>query len=332
MIPTQNVYTSNSPKNINPHGNIKSNKNVHEESNPLSSFFRKSKLSITLPSKGKWYPEGILVLNDSGELDIYAMTASDDIKFRTGDATLSGQNIYDVIKSCAPGILKPEVIPHIDIDTILLAIRTASYGGEFDFTVSVPNTTMTKVIRLNSHQLLSSVAKRAESWDEEIIIEDETGQKLFLIVTPIPISNLFHTSKTIYQHRMALNSSLDAGEGIKDEAAFISSLNNLSKSSIDLLCSSIKQLKIIDKNGNELISLSDSNPQDSVKIISTINEIDIAYFNAIRNHIDEQRKKYTFYSPKQISTQEELLAGATKEWTAELTFMGSNFLPNSNII
>jgi hypothetical protein len=162
-----------------------------QSENPLASFFRKSKLSLTLPSHGKWYPKNGLAFDSNGKLSVFAMNATDDIKFRTGDATMSGNNIYEVVKSCIPNIVDPSMIPHVDIDTILLAIRVASYGSEFDFSVSVPNTTLTKIIKIDAISLLDEISTRSDKWDEEIKIENQTGQIMDLIVTPVPLKNLF---------------------------------------------------------------------------------------------------------------------------------------------
>src|SRR5271166_1934868 len=80
--------------------------------NPLTSFFRKSKLPLLLPSRGQWYPKNSLNYDISGQLPVFAMNATDDIKLRTGDATMSGKNIYEVIQSCIPSITQ-EKIYHI---------------------------------------------------------------------------------------------------------------------------------------------------------------------------------------------------------------------------
>jgi len=295
--------------------------------NPLSAFFRKSKLTLTLPSHGKWYPKNSLTFDANGKLPVFAMNASDDIKFRTGDATMSGNNIYDVVKSCIPNITDPSMIPHIDIDTILLAIRVASYGPEFDFVISVPKTTLTKTIKINANDLLIDIATRKDMWDEEIKIEDETGQTLDIIVHPIPLKNLFATSKNIFMLRRSLSKNFDQDENIKDEISFTSNLTSLTLSAIDLLCSSIQKLTITDPAGKILISLDVLNPQDEVQIKQTVHQLDIAYFNSIRDHIDAQRQKYSFFTSEQTSTEKEKQAGAPDTWVAELTFMGSNFLP-----
>lgn len=318
-----------------PTGPLKSN--PEPEINPLTAFFRKSKLSLTLPSHGRWYPSNSLTLDELGGLAVFAMTATDDIKFRTGDATMSGKNIFEVITSCIPGIKSPEFIPNVDIDALLLAIRIASYGSDFTFNVSIPNTSLTKNIILNGHDLLKNLQSTISNnenatWDEEIQIIDETGQTLQVTVFPVTMKELFQVSKTIYMQRKALSKSIDSEDNVRDDAAFSTTMSELTKSAIDLLSSSIQTLKIINSQGEQIVSLTNTNPQDTMQIKQIINQIDIEYFNAIREHLDVQRKKYQFISPNQVSTKKEIEAGAPENWTTELTFMGSNFLPDKTNI
>jgi len=301
------------------------------EINPLQSFFRKSKLELLLPSRGQWYPENSLTLNANGGLSIFAMTATDDIKFRTGDPTLTGTNIYSIISDCAPGILHPEEMPHVDIDAVLLAIRVASYGDEFAFSVTVPNTTLKRKITIISSNLLKEIIERQEKWDEEIIISDETMQTLSVNVQPIPMKYIFSTSKSIVQQKKIITRNFDEDENIKDESAFNKSMESLTNSAIDLLCSSVKSLKLQNGSNEIIMSLNASNPQDNLQIKHLIKNLDIGYFNAIRDHIEEQRKKYLFYSDIQTSNEMELAAGAEPTWRAELSFIGSDFLPEQKI-
>lgn len=297
------------------------------QANPLASFFRKNKLSLHLPSKGRWYPEGSLTLDSSGGLPIFAMTAGDDIKFKTGDAALNGRSTYELILSCAPGITQPELIPTIDIDAILLAIRFASYGDDFTTAMSVPNTTLTRNISISLSSLLNELSKRKEEWDSELVIEDETGQSLSLLVNPVPLKFLFSTSKNIQQQKKILTKNFDSDENIKDEAAFSDSINKLTDTAIDLICSCVAAIKIVDAKNNILLEINNSTPQDKLQIGQLIKNMDIEYFNAIKNHLEEQRKKYAFKIPTQISVEKEITAGAPKEWSSELTFQGSNFFP-----
>ena len=107
--------------------------------NPLTAFFRQPKIYVSLPSKGKFYKEGTLELNQSGELAVYAMTARDELMFKTPDALMNGQATVEVIKSCVPAIKNPWSMPSIDMDTVLIAIRIATYGEKMDFTSTCPS-------------------------------------------------------------------------------------------------------------------------------------------------------------------------------------------------
>jgi len=99
-----------------------------ENNSPLAKFKRQPKLYIDLPSKGVWYPKEKLEKSD--ELEVYSMTANDEIAIKTPDALYTGNAVVKVIQSCIPSIKDAWVIPMTDIDYILASIRLASYGSD----------------------------------------------------------------------------------------------------------------------------------------------------------------------------------------------------------
>jgi bacterioferritin-associated ferredoxin len=107
--------------------------------NPLSSFYRQPKIYVRLPSKGKFYEPGSLDLSENGEYPVYAMTAKDELLFKTPDALLNGTSTVELIKSCIPAILNPWVMPNIDLDFALIAIRIATYGDKMDVGTNCPH-------------------------------------------------------------------------------------------------------------------------------------------------------------------------------------------------
>jgi len=97
------------------------------QNNPLSQYYRQPKVYIDLPSKGKYYPPGC-INGDATNLPVFGMTAMDEIVLKTPDALYSGEGTVQTIKSCIPGILDPWKMPSIDLDSVLIAMRIATYG------------------------------------------------------------------------------------------------------------------------------------------------------------------------------------------------------------
>ena len=108
------------------------------QSNPLQRYFRQPAIYIKLPSNGDFYEPGSLDMPPNGELPIYPMTAMDEITYRTADALFNGNAVASVIESCVPNIKNAWGAPSIDLDTLLIAIRMASYGHDMDFETNCP--------------------------------------------------------------------------------------------------------------------------------------------------------------------------------------------------
>ena len=106
--------------------------------NPLKQYFRQPAIYIKLPSQGKYYPPNTLNSSVTGEYPVYPMTAIDEITYRTPDAMFNGQATVNVIQSCVPDIRDAWQLPAVDMDTILVAIRIASYGHEMEFSSQCP--------------------------------------------------------------------------------------------------------------------------------------------------------------------------------------------------
>ena len=108
------------------------------DSNPLKQYFRQPAIYIRLPSNGQFYPSGTLNMPANGELPVLPMTTMDEIRYRTPDALFNGTATVDVIESCVPNILDAWSVPNVDIDTILIAIRIATFGHELSIGTQCP--------------------------------------------------------------------------------------------------------------------------------------------------------------------------------------------------
>ena len=98
--------------------------------NPLMDFARKIECSVKIPSQGLLYDEDTIEFNAIGEVDIMPMLPNDELAVVNPDTLISGDAIIGLIKSCCPGIKRPEELYYPDVNTILLGIRKATYGSE----------------------------------------------------------------------------------------------------------------------------------------------------------------------------------------------------------
>ena len=107
--------------------------------NPLRKHFRQPKIYIKLPSMGKWWRQGSLELPENGELPVMSMTGKDEMLVKTADALMNGSATTSMIESCLPNIKDAWSTPRSDLDTILIAIRIATYGPEMNVETKCPH-------------------------------------------------------------------------------------------------------------------------------------------------------------------------------------------------
>jgi hypothetical protein len=106
--------------------------------NPLKQYFRRPAVYLKLPSGGKHYAPGVVTIPESGEVPVYPMTAIDEITSKTPDALFNGTAMTELIKSCIPDIKEPWSINSIDLDAILIAIKSAAGGSDMEIESQCP--------------------------------------------------------------------------------------------------------------------------------------------------------------------------------------------------
>jgi hypothetical protein len=140
------------------------------QNNPLKQYFRRPSIYLKLPSGGKMYAPGVVNIPESGELPVYPMTAIDEITSKTPDALYNGTAMSDIIKSCIPDIKDPWAINSVDLDAVLIAIRSAADGNDMSITSGCPSCKEIAEYAVNLVGILSQL--RAADYDKELTIND----------------------------------------------------------------------------------------------------------------------------------------------------------------
>lgn len=141
------------------------------DNNPLKQYFRRPSVYIKLPSNGTGYPENAIDMPENGELPVYPMTAIDEITVRTPDALFNGTAIAELIRSCIPCINDPWAVTNVDLDAILVAIKTASSAsGTMELDSTCPKCEDTSTYSINLAAVLSTIGK--PDFDTELDLGD----------------------------------------------------------------------------------------------------------------------------------------------------------------
>ena len=276
--------------------------------NPLQKYFRQPKIYMNLPSKGHWYPEGAIDMPEGNEVPVYAMTAKDELAFKTPDALLNGQSVVDVIQSCVPAIKDGWSTPSIDVDAILIAIRIATYGEKMEIETKVPGSGTDRKFDLDLRQLLDKY--QGIEYDNNVDVKD-----MKIKLRPQDYRQFTRTAmKTFEEQRIA---TVVSDSEISDEekmTRFAQSFNTLTNITVDMVVTGIQSIQV----GEEVVV-------DQKHIGEFIKNADKDFFSAITSHMESEKKKFDIEPFKVETTADERQAGAPESYDVPITFDQSNF-------
>ena len=270
--------------------------------NPLASFYRQPKIYIKLPSKGKFYPQGALDISSNDEYPVYAMTAKDELMFKTPDALLTGQSTVELIKSCIPAILDPWSMPSIDLDFALIAIRIATYGDKMEVGCNCPHCNAE-----NSYDVdLTGWFGSLSNFD---YVDQINADPLLIYIRPYTYKEITKTSiKTLEQQRIF---SVINDDNLSDEEKldkFGKSFVKLTELTVDIIADCITR-----------IETPEGAVSDHAMIKDFINNCSKDIFDKISTHVTDLRAKI------ELKAQDVKCAECEKEFSLPVTMDQSNF-------
>jgi hypothetical protein len=281
---------------------------IKQGNNPLQKYFRQPKNYVRLPSRGKYYPAGTLDMPVTGELAVYAMTAKDELTFKTPDALMNGQATVDVIQSCVPSIKNAWFMPSIDLDAVLIAIRLATYGEKMDINITVPNTTIKRDYSLDLRTALDELL--LAKFEERLVV----GQ-MQVLVRPVTYKEFTDSAiRTFEEQRIYTIVNDDKMDDQTKMNLFHQSFSKLTDITIGLVSNSVTSIEV----EGQTVS-------DPAHIKEFITNADKEFYNAVVNHVTSQRAGFSIKPVQIISTEEDLKAGAPVKFEVPVTFDQSNF-------
>tara|TARA_B110000908_G_scaffold79407_1_gene95167 strand:+ start:707 stop:1588 length:882 start_codon:yes stop_codon:yes gene_type:complete len=282
--------------------------NSNIEKNPLRKYFRQAKVFVTLPSRGRYYANGVLNMPETSELPVFAMTAKDELLIKTPDALLNGQATVDIIQSCIPSITNAWHMPSVDLDALLVAIRIATYGENLEITTKVPGSGEERKFDVDLRQILNKLV--TPEFDDDLQVGDIKVKMKPLTYKEFTDTNL----KTFEEQRIFTMVNDDDMDDTTKLQRFNVSFKKLTNLTISMLCNSIAS-----------ITVGDSVVTNREHIDEFVDNVDKEFFKAITDHLDVQRTKFAIEPMKVRSSEEDIEAGAPEEYEIPITFDQSNF-------
>jgi len=280
-----------------------------ENSNPLNKYFRQSALYVSLPS-GTNYPPHVVAQSQTGELGVMPMTAKDEIRFKTPDALMNGQGVVDVMQSCCPEIKDAWQIKSYDLDTVLIAIRIATYGETMDMSFTVPGANETVNHSVNLPALLEQI-KGAEI-KSEIVLDD--GLKIS--IRPLTYKDMTTASLQTFQQQK-MYAAVQESELSDDEKS--KRFNDAFKKLTDL------NAGILLKNMHTITMADGTEVSDPAQIKEFVENANAKLIKEIETKIMELRSQGAVKPLKLKATEEQIKKGAPATYEVPVSFDNANF-------
>lgn len=222
-----------------------------QSDNPLRRYFRQPAIHIRLPSNGKYYPPGTLTVPANGELPVLPMTAVDEITSRTPDALFNGSAVMEIIGSCVPSIADPWHVPSVDINTLMVAIRLASYGHEMEISSKCPKCGHDHNLTLDLRVVLDGL--KAPNYNEPVIVGDLTFN-----FSPMNYRQLNENSKINFEDQKLIQMLGDSELTEEDKMQRLgNAFRKMTSLTIKSIADSISSIKAVDSLVTDRVNIED---------------------------------------------------------------------------
>jgi bacterioferritin-associated ferredoxin len=244
------------------------------DNNPLKQYFRRPAVYLSLPSGGAGYDESIIDMPENQEIPIYPMTAIDEITTRTPDALFNGTAVIELIKSCVPNIKDPWSISNIDMDAILVAIKSASSEtGNMDVSSTCPKCDTNATFSISLASILGSIS--SPDYETELEYSD-----LIFKLKPISYREINRASMDQFEFQKIVAQVDTIEDDDLRNKTVKEALEKITNITMNLLSHSIAYIKT-----------PTSTVEDREFIVEFLRNCDKKIYTAIRDHSGKLREE-----------------------------------------
>jgi len=276
-----------------------------QQGNPLKQYFRSIKLYLKIPSGTSYYKDGVISLNEQGEVGVLPMTGKDELILKNPDALLNGEAIIEVLTSCVPAVKQPRALLTNDIDALITAVRYATFNESLETRLDCPACNHDNLFKLDLQYALDNM----DTLEPEYIVYLDSGLSVF--VKPYSFPDLLKALHSEFERRK-ITRSIENDDITKEKrsALFTEAFKNMAIIKFELMTNGV--VKVV----NEKDNINVSEPR---YIKEFLQNIDKKSADKISDMIEEINK---------IGIKKTFTAKCEKcehEWESDIDFNPVNF-------
>jgi hypothetical protein len=200
------------------------------------------------------------------------MTAIDEITYRTPDALFNGQAVVNVIQSCVPAIKNAWHMPSVDTNSVLIAIRMASYGHDLEIASTCPGCNESNDYTMDLRSVLDVIRM------PELDLSLDQGD-LSVFFEPLSYETQNSHSQRQFELQQTINSITRSELTEAEKLQRISdTLKEITQITVRVLAASVKGIK----TPHAFVT-------EKQHIVEFLNNCDRSMFNAIKDHVVDLR-------------------------------------------
>ena len=249
----------------------------------LQKYYRQPKIYIQLPSKGLFYPSE-LVNGDHTNVPILAMTGMDELLMKTPDALFNSEATVKLIESCCPYFKDGNMINTLDIDTVLAAIRLATFGDNITVTHKCTNKECQSI---SDYEIeLQSIINHysIKNYDSRLTIND-----LIVSFRPLTYKEMTMINIETYNLRQLIR-QIPNVEQLEDRQKYLDdAYAQMGETQIKIFIASIESIQ----TPEEIVT-------DPVEILEWLGNCDREYYTKVKEHLDKIKDDWSM--PKHLVT------------------------------
>ena len=223
---------------------------------------------------------------------------------------MNGQGVVEVIQSCIPNIKDAWQIKSYDVDTILVAIRIATYGETMDINFNVP-----VINEQSSHTLnLPAILDQIKTQKINHIIKLKDG--LTIETRPLTYKDLTSTSLQTFQQQK-IYSTVQASEMSDEEKVkrFDQSFKALTELNSSVLLKNIS--RITTPEGVEVT--------DPDQIKEFVENVNTTMITELQDELTKIRLQGAVQPLQMKATEDQIKKGVPTSYLVPITFDTANF-------